>query len=133
MKINYENNRHLSKFKKFVYPDIKDLKNPNILEFGVSAAAMSTGILLDLCERNNGKLYSVDIHDFSSKFNSKNWIFINRKDDDYIFIYDKKLTKLKYALNKKDTLFLIKNNSSKKNIHSSIMTQSIGNSGENWE
>ena len=80
------NSRHLIKFKEFVYPEISDLKSPNILEFGVSTAAMSTEILLDLCERNNGKLYSVDINDFSSKFNSKNWIFIHRRDEDYNFI-----------------------------------------------
>ena len=96
MNVDNENNRHLKKFKEFVYSQIKNLKNPNILEFGVSSAAMSTKILLDLCERNNGKLYSVDINDFNQKFNSKNWIFIHRRDDDYKFIKQLIPTKLDF-------------------------------------
>jgi hypothetical protein len=69
--INFKNNRHLKKFYNFIYKDIKNLKNPNILEFGVSDAGLSTEILLDICEKNEGTLYSVDINDYSSKFNSK--------------------------------------------------------------
>ena len=49
---NYKNNRHYKKFCNFIYNDIKNIKNPKILEFGVSSAGLSTSILLDLCEKN---------------------------------------------------------------------------------
>ncbi len=83
---NFKNNRHYKKFYNFIYKDIKNLKNPNILEFGVSDAGLSTQILLDICEKNEGTLYSVDINDYSSKFNSKRWKFIHSSDDNYSFI-----------------------------------------------
>jgi hypothetical protein len=83
---NFKNNRHYKKFYNFIYKDIKNLKNPNILEFGVSDAGLSTQILLDICEKNEGTLYSVDINDYSSKFNSKRWKFIHSRDDNYSFI-----------------------------------------------
>jgi len=85
-KINLKINRHYKKFYNFIYKDIKNLKNPNILEFGVSGAGLSTSILLDLCEEKKGKLYSVDINDYSKKFNSKNWKFIHSRDDNYTLI-----------------------------------------------
>lgn len=84
--INSKNNRHYKKFYDFIYKDIKNLKNPNILEFGVSSVGLSTSILLDLCEKNKGNLYSVDINDYSEKFNSKNWKFIHSRDDNYVLI-----------------------------------------------
>jgi len=85
-KINLKKNRHYRKFYNFIYKDIKNLKNPNILEFGVSGAGLSTSILLNLCEEKKGKLYSVDINDYSKKFNSKNWKFIHSRDDNYTLI-----------------------------------------------
>ena len=48
---NYKNNRHYKKFYNFIYNDIKNIKNPKILEFGVSSVGLSTSILLDLCEK----------------------------------------------------------------------------------
>ena len=84
--INFKDKRHYKKFYNFIYNDIKNLKNPNILEFGVSDAALSTSLLLDICEKNQGTLYSVDTIDYSSKFNSKRWNFIHSRDDNYSFI-----------------------------------------------
>ena len=43
-------------------PKIKDIKNLNILEFGVQNGT-STLKFLEICENNNGYLYSVDIED----------------------------------------------------------------------
>ena len=83
---NLKNTRHYDKFYNFIYKDIKDLKNPNILEFGVSDAGLSTSILLDICEKNNGNLYSVDVNDYSKKFNSTHWKFIHSRDDNYSLI-----------------------------------------------
>jgi len=83
---NLKNNRHYKKFYNFIYNDIKNIKNPKILEFGVSNAGLSTSILLDLCEKNEGLLYSVDINDYSNKFDSKRWKFIHSRDDNYSYI-----------------------------------------------
>jgi hypothetical protein len=84
--INLKNHRHYKKFYNFIYNDIKNLKNPNILEFGVSEAGLSTSFLLDICEKNDGILYSVDINDYSTKFKSKKWKFIHARDDNYSFV-----------------------------------------------
>ena len=83
---NFKDQRHYKKFYNFIYNDIKNIKNPNILEFGVSNAALSTSLLLEICEKNQGKLYSVDTIDYSYKFNSKRWKFIHSRDDNYSFI-----------------------------------------------
>ena len=55
-KINFKKKRHYKKFYNFIYKDIKNLKNPNILEFGVSGAGLSTSILLDLCEEKKREI-----------------------------------------------------------------------------
>jgi len=75
--------RHKRKFLDFIFNQIKNLKNPKILEFGVSDKAMSTSFFLDLCEKNNGNLISVDVNNYKSKFNSSRWHFINTRDDNY--------------------------------------------------
>ena len=42
------------KIKNFLEEQIKDIKNPIILEFGVKEGR-STKMFLDLCEKNDGK------------------------------------------------------------------------------
>ena len=74
-----------NKVSNFIYEDIKDIKNPQILEFGVRAGH-STKFFLDLCKKNNGKCISVDIDDYSNLFNDENWTFIHSRDDDFSFI-----------------------------------------------
>ena len=74
-----------NKVSNFIYEDIKDIKNPQILEFGVRAGH-STKFFLDLCKKNNGKCISVDIKDYSNLFNDENWTFIHSKDDNFTFI-----------------------------------------------
>ena len=71
-----------NKVSNFIYEDIKDIKNPQILEFGVRAGH-STKFFLDLCKKNNGKCISVDIDDYSNLFNDENWTFIHSKDDNF--------------------------------------------------
>ena len=75
--------RHSRKLYKAIYTEIVLIKNPIILEFGVSEKAMSTNFFLSYCEINNGKLYSVDVNDHSTKFISQNWKFINSRDDNF--------------------------------------------------
>ena len=54
---NYE-----EKINKNLFTLIEHLKEPNILELGVQQG-VSTKKFLNLCEKNNGYLYSVDIED----------------------------------------------------------------------
>ena len=77
-----------NKVSNFIYEDIKDIKNPQILEFGVRKGH-STKFFLDLCKKNDGKCISVDIDDYSNLFNDKNWTFIQTRDDNFSFIKNK--------------------------------------------
>ena len=61
---------------------LKLLTDPVILEFGVRYG-LSTQLFLDICEKKNGFLYSVDVDDNSRKFNSKKWKFIHGRDDNF--------------------------------------------------
>ena len=78
-----EPNRHKRKFKNFVFPSIENVNSPKILEFGVSERGMSTQFFLDICEKNNGNLISVDSNTNVKKFKSKKWKFINSRDDNF--------------------------------------------------
>ncbi len=77
-----KNSKYISKLRSFFYEDIKDLKNIKILEFGVREGN-STSFFLELCDKNNGKLYSVDIDDYSNLFVNQNWKFIHCADDNF--------------------------------------------------
>ena len=70
------------KIYNFILKNEKDKKNINILEFGVREGR-STKMFLELCAKNNGKLISVDIDNYSSLFQDINWKFIQCRDDDY--------------------------------------------------
>ena len=74
-----------NKVSNFIYEDIKNIKNPKILEFGVRKGH-STKFFLELCKKNNGKCISVDMDDYSNLFNDENWTFIHSKDDNFSFI-----------------------------------------------
>ena len=65
-------------FKK----ELLDINNPQILEFGVRHG-QSTKLFLDICEKKNGFLYSVDIDNYENKFLSNKWKFIHGRDDNY--------------------------------------------------
>ena len=78
--------RHKRKFLDFIINQIKDIQSPQILEFGVSEAGMSTGLFLELCKKNSGKLLSIDINDYSKKFEDPNWKFIHTRDDNFELI-----------------------------------------------
>jgi len=94
--------RHFRKLYNMIYSEIVLIKNPVILEFGVSEKAMSTDFFLDYCKLNNGMLYSVDVNDYSNKFISSNWKFIHSRDDNFYNI-DKNIPK-KFDIIYLDTL-----------------------------
>ena len=61
---------------EFVVPEVKDINNLNILEFGVRKG-ISTSIFLDICKKNSGKLYSNDVVVYASLYNDAEWKFIH--------------------------------------------------------
>ena len=73
---------YISKINDFMFKEIQHIQNPNFLEFGVKEGR-STKIFLDLCKKNNGKLISVDINDYSNIFDDINWKFIKCRDDNF--------------------------------------------------
>ncbi len=74
-------------------PMIRKINKPLILELGVQKGR-STKKFLDICEKNNGKLISVDIDDCSNVSQSRNWKFLKTKDDNFEFIKDQIKSKL---------------------------------------
>ena len=78
---------------------ISKIKKPNILELGVQKG-VSTKMFLDICNKNNGKLTSIDIQDCSGVSKSKRWKFIMSSDDNFDYI------KNKIKNNKFDILFI---------------------------
>ena len=77
--------KDLSKINYSVTRFIDKIYNPIILEFGVQLGS-STKYFLDICKKKNGKLYSVDVNDFSKLFDDTNWKFIRARDDDFDYI-----------------------------------------------
>lgn len=73
---------YLIKLEDFTLEYLNSTIEPVILEFGVRHG-ISTEFFLNICEKKNGFLYSVDIDDTSKKFNSYNWKFIHGRDDNF--------------------------------------------------
>ena len=85
MNTKLDNNNYLKKIKNFIFEFEKNKKNPLILEFGVRQGR-STKMFLEICERNDGNLISIDVDDYANLFNDKNWTFIQCRDDNKIKI-----------------------------------------------
>ena len=89
LKKSWEKDTHFKeKYFDYIYEDLLKISNPNILEFGVHAG-FSTSIFLDICKINNGKLFSVDVADFSKSFDDPNWKFIKSRDDNFEIVEKK--------------------------------------------
>ena len=76
------------KLDNFLFPIIKGINNPIILELGVQKGR-STKKFLDICKKNNGKLFSIDIEDCSNIVNDKSWNFYQTRDDNFEYIKSK--------------------------------------------
>ena len=76
---------YIEKIELNLFELIKNINNPSILEFGVKNGE-STIRFLDLCNQNNGYLYSVDIDDCSKVSDDKRWRFIKSRDDNFKFV-----------------------------------------------
>ena len=76
------------KLNNFLYPLISKINNINILEFGVQKGK-STLKFLEICNRNNGHLFSADVDDCSSVSIDPRWTFIKSRDDNFDLIKEK--------------------------------------------
>ena len=76
---------------QYIVDLINNIKNINILELGVRNG-ISTKKFLEVCNKNDGTLTSIDIDDCSNVVTDKNWTFIHSSDDNFNFI-DKKIKK----------------------------------------
>lgn len=76
------------KLDNFLFPLIKEIDNPIILELGVQKGR-STKKFLDICRKKNGKLFSIDVDDCSNVSNDKFWRFYQTRDDNFKFIKSK--------------------------------------------
>ncbi len=70
---------------EFIKKKISNIPNPNILELGVQSGN-STKMFLEVCEKNNGFLTSIDIDDCSNVSKSSKWKFIQSSDDNFNFV-----------------------------------------------
>ena len=73
------------KLENELIPKINKIQNIIILELGVQKGR-STIKFLELCKKNNGKLFSVDIDDCSNVSDDKNWTFLRSRDDNFDYI-----------------------------------------------
>ena len=76
------------KLDKFLMPLISNISNPIILELGVENGR-STKKFLQICKKNNGKLFSVDTQDCSKISDDPNWNFFKTRDDNFEFVKSK--------------------------------------------
>lgn len=86
------------KLDNFLLPHINDFKEPIILELGVQKGR-STKKFLEICNKNNGWLYSIDLDDCANVSNDKRWKFFQTRDDNFEYIKSK-------IPNKIDVLFI---------------------------
>ncbi len=70
---------------EFFLDDLRKIKNPQIIEFGVRFG-ISTKKIIKICEMNNGFLNAIDVLDCSKVSNSKNWKFHQCRDDDFEYL-----------------------------------------------
>ena len=88
----FENKINLIKEK------IKDIEKPLILELGVKEGR-STKMFLEICDRNDGNLISIDILDYSKVSSNPRWKFIHSSDDNFNYTN-------KFIEKKVDVLFI---------------------------
>lgn len=77
--------QYKNKIKQFIIPEIINISDPKIIEFGVRFGA-STKLFIEICEKKNGELFSVDIDDCSNVSNSTKWKFIKSRDDNFNYL-----------------------------------------------
>ena len=77
---------------------ISKIPKINILELGVQSGN-STRMFIDICEKNDGYLTSIDIDDCSKVIKNSRWTFIHSSDDNFEYVN-------KFLKNNFDVLFI---------------------------
>ena len=78
-----KNHSIFKKLKNFLDDDLKKIKEPQILEFGVREGISTYYFLKEIKAK---KLISVDIDDCGNVIKDKNWTFLKSRDDNQKFI-----------------------------------------------
>tara|TARA_S200000501_G_scaffold364261_1_gene396166 strand:+ start:282 stop:983 length:702 start_codon:yes stop_codon:yes gene_type:complete len=88
----------MNKIDRFFYINKKldEIKNPIIVELGVAETAQSTKNFLNYVNEKGGKLYSIDIQDFSKIVNSGDFKSINSKNWNFLQCNDLNIEKIFY-------------------------------------
>mgnify|MGYP001276325725 FL=1 len=73
------------KLKNFFIEDLKLVNSPKVVEFGVRKG-ISTKMFIDICEKNNGFLHSIDCEDFTNVSDSNHWKFHLTRDDNFDYL-----------------------------------------------
>ena len=71
----------LNKIKEIIF----NIPKLNILELGVQKGN-STKMFIDICEKNDGHLTSIDIDDCSKVIKNPRWTFIRSSDDNFKYV-----------------------------------------------
>ena len=71
----------LNKIKEIIF----NIPKLNILELGVQKGN-STKMFIDICEKNDGHLTSIDIDDCSKVIKNPRWTFIHSSDDNFKYV-----------------------------------------------
>jgi predicted O-methyltransferase YrrM len=79
------NDEYEKKIDIFFMEDLKKVKSPNIIEFGVRYG-VSTKKFIQICEENDGFLNSIDILDNSDVSSSDKWNFHCTRDDNFEYL-----------------------------------------------
>ena len=69
----------------YIINKIHHIERIQILELGVHRG-LSTKKFIELCDKNEGMTYSIDIDDCSKVSNSNKWKFIQSRDDNFEYI-----------------------------------------------
>ena len=78
----------------YINKKLDEIKNPIIVELGVADTALSTKNFLNYVCKNGGKLYSIDIQDFSKIINNKDFENINSTKWNFLQSNDLDLDKI---------------------------------------
>ena len=78
----------------YINKKLDEIKNPIIVELGVADTALSTKNFLNYVDKNGGKLYSIDIQDFSKIINNKDFENINSTKWNFLQSNDLDLDKI---------------------------------------
>ena len=82
---NSSNTEYEKKIEFFFLNDLKKIRNPKVIEFGVRKG-VSTKKIIKICEENEGFLHAIDNEDCSKVSSSDKWKFHLTRDDNFEYL-----------------------------------------------